>query len=167
VSTQTESMSAEQAADLAALTVAANEDQDAPGAPNEAQEQSANVPDLADELAALFSVAVATLGPIFPSIKAIYTKDTIGAASGAIAAVCTKRGWLSGGMMGEYAEEITALAIVGPLALATYQGVKSDIEAREKKEPVEVKGLDLSAKAPTETPGAKTVSFGAAAPAET
>lgn len=161
-------MSAEQAADLAALSMAANEDQAGPPAPGEAQAQSVNVPDLAGEISGLLAVAVATLSPMFPSLKAIYTTETIGAASQAVAAVCQKRGWLSGGMMGEYAEEVTALAIVGPLALATYQGIKGDIAERKKKEPVDVHGVDLNAKAPTDTPAQpKTVMFGAPAPAET
>jgi hypothetical protein len=124
-------LSSEQGADLAALMKSAGEGAPAPGEPETAPEPIR--PDLQTEIAGLLKVAVATLGPLFPSIKDIYTDQTIGAASGAVAAVCEKRGWLQGGLMGEWAEEITALAVVGPLAFATYQGVKADIAAREPK----------------------------------
>jgi hypothetical protein len=160
-------LSAEQGADLAALQAAANEaTATAPGAP--APEPQHQGPTLGDEIAGLLKVAVATLGPMFPSLKTIYTPETIGAASGAIAGVCEKRGWLQGGLMGEWAEEITAVAIVGPLAFATYQGVTADMAARAKPEPAKLEGLDLTAQTaapmPTVEPQ-KTVTFGAAAPA--
>lgn len=161
----------EQAADLAALQAVAN---DTPaGAPAPAgQHQAVQGPDLAQEIAGLVSVAVATLSPIFPSLKGIYTDETTAAASNAIAVVCKKHGWLSGGMMGNYGEEIACLAIVGPLAFATYQGVQSDLEAKRATAKVEkLESLDLSA--PIEVPtgptdsGSKTVTFGAPVPAET
>ena len=161
------SISAEQGADLAKLTAAANEaNATAPGAP--APEPEPTGPDLQTELAGLAKVAVATLGPMFPSLKTIYTDETIGAASGAVAAVCNKRGWLSGGIMGEWAEEITAVAIVGPLALATYQGVKADMAERERKAGAKPAPATLGAPAPAPaTEGQKTVTFGAPAPADT
>lgn len=82
---------------------------------------------MAGELAGLLGALVGVLSPAFPSLAAIYTEQSIGAASQAVAAVCAKRGWLSGGIMGEYGEEITALIVCGPLAVATYQGVKGDL----------------------------------------
>lgn len=157
------SISAEQGADLAKLEAAANEAQaGAPGAP--APEPEPTGPDLATELAGLLKVAVATLGPMFPSLRTIYTDETIGAASGAVAAVCNKRGWLQGGLMGEWAEEITAVAIVGPMALATYHGVKADIAARQPSEPAKLEAADLTAPAPEPAPaGQKAVTFGTVA----
>lgn len=158
-------ISGEQAADLAALMASAGAEAPAPGTPQAEPEQTG--PDLATEIAGLLKVAVATLGPMFPSLKTIYTDETIGAASGAVAAVCDKRGWLSGGLMGEWAEEITAVAIVGPLALATYQGVRADMEARKPKREAlapatgggEVLNLSRSAE-PVQAEGQKTVTFG-------
>jgi hypothetical protein len=125
-----EAASAEQSADLAALQAAANDggDQLAGAA---AVEPAG--PDLAAELAGLVSVAVAALGPMFPSLRATYTPDVTQAAAGAIAAVCEKRGWLSGGLLGNWGEEIACVAIVGPLALQTYQGIRADIETRKPK----------------------------------
>lgn len=155
-------LSAEQSADLAALTAAANEP--SAGTPTAPAEPEPTGPDLQTEIAGLLKVAVATLGPMFPSLKTIYTDETIGAASGAVAAVCNKRGWLQGGLMGEWAEEITAVAIVGPLALATYQGVKADIAARQPKEPAKLEAADLTAAPPAPAPaGQKAVTFGTVA----
>jgi hypothetical protein len=124
-------VTSEQAADLAALQRAATDvDAAAPGQAVEAVEQG---PDLASEIAGLMTVAVTTLKPMFPSLGRIYTAESIGAASGAIAGVCNKRGWLQGGMFGEWGEEIACVAVVGPLAIATYQGVKADIEGNQRK----------------------------------
>lgn len=162
-----EGMSSEQAADLAALRAAA-----APVAqPGQVVEAEPERPDLGTEIAGAVTMAVALLGPIYPSLREIYTPETTQAAAGAVAAVCNKHGWLQGGMMGEYGEEITCLLIVGPLALATYKGVQADNAARAKTEPAKEGGelLDLSAPAapagpaPGEPVGQKTVTFGAPA----
>lgn len=155
----------EQAADLAALMAAAGGG--APGAPATAAEPEPQGPDLAAEIAGAVTVAVATLGPIFPSLAGIYTPEVTQAAAQAVARVCEKHGWLQGGLMGKWGEEIACLAIVGPLAFQTYQGVRADLAARAPaKEPERIGGVDLTAKAPTETPGSKTVTFGAPAVVE-
>lgn len=148
----------EQAADLAALQAAANDN--APGAPGAAPvaEAAPHVPDLAEEIAGLVTVAVATLGPMFSSLKGIYTPEVTQAAAQAIARVCQKHGWLQNGMMGRYGEEIACIAIVGPLALQTYKGVMADLEARKPKQ-----AERIAPPAPTEatpTEGQKTVTFG-------
>lgn len=154
----------EQAADLAALTAAAGE---APGVPAQQAEQEAQGPNLAGEIAAAVTVAVATLGPMFPSLKGIYTPEVTQAAAQSIAAVCNKHGWLQGGLMGKWGEEIACLAVVAPLAFQTYQGVRADIEARKPPPaPDRLAGPDLAAKAPNEAPGQKTVTFGAPVPVE-
>lgn len=152
----------EQAADLAALQAAANDS--APGAT--LAEPEPQGPDLAREIAGLVTVAVATLGPMFPSLKGIYTKEVTEAAAQAIAGVCNKHGWMQGGLMGKWGEEIACAAIVGPLALTTWQGIRADLAARAPaKAPERLEGVNLAAKAPTETPGSKTVTFGAPAAA--
>jgi hypothetical protein len=158
--------STEQAADFAALQMAANEaDAGPPGAPVGPE---APTIDLGQEIAGLMKVAVATLSPMFPSLKRIYTTEITETAAGAIAAVCNKHGWMQGGMFGEWGEEIACLAIVGPLALSTYQGVSQDMaEAKAKEKPTErLEGPNLSAPAPVAEVGSKTVTFGAPAPAE-
>lgn len=159
----------EQAADLAALQASANTGE-AVAAPT-GQPEAVQGPDLAQEIAGLVTVCVATLSPIFPSLKGIYTDETTAAASNAIAVVCRKHGWLSGGMMGNYGEEIACVAIVGPLAFATYQGVQADLEAKRAQAKTEkLESIDLTARidAPTGPmdSGSKTVTFGAPVPAE-
>lgn len=153
----TENMAAEQAADLAALQAAANEADAGPALPGQ---EAPPVADLGKEIGGLMAMAVATLAPAFPSLAKIYTPETIGAASESIAAVCRKHGWMQGGMMGEYQEEITCLFVVGPLALATVQGVKADIAARAKK-PDQLQAPAMPETVPNETPGAKSVTIGA------
>lgn len=151
----------EQAADLAALHAAAATSEAAELAPG--QEEPPR-PDLAAEIAGLATVAVATLGPMFPSLKDIYTEQVTQAAAQAIAAVCNKHGWLQGGMMGKWGEEIACAAIVGPLALQTFQGIKADMAAREKDKPTKTEALtgpgpDLAAPVPGEAEPQRTVTF--------
>lgn len=136
--------SAEQAADFAALQAAANEASAGPPVAGEA----AQVPnlDLAHELEGLIKVAVATLAPIFPSLRETYTPEVTTAAAGAIAAVCNKHGWMQGGMFGEWGEEIACAAIVGPLALTTYQGIAQDM-ARAKAQAKQREAERISAPA--------------------
>lgn len=122
-----EKLSSEQAQDLAALQAAADEQpllpgQEPPAAPVDPAES------LADEIAGIVLSVTAVLSPALPSLKRIYTPETTRAAGAALAAVCVKHGWLSGGLMGEWAEEISAAIIILPLAVTTYQGVKGDVE---------------------------------------
>lgn len=154
---------AEQAADLAALQAMATGE---PGQAVAVQEQEQG-PTLQEEIAAAMGMAVAMLGPVFPSLRTIYTPETMGAASGAIAAVCDKHGWLDGGFMGQYGPEIACLAIVGPLGFATYQGVRGDLAEMAKKRPIDAtakEGVDLSAPVPAPAPerAGPAVTFGAA-----
>ncbi len=144
----------EQAADLAALTAAANDAPPVPGAP--VQEPEPLKPDLASEIEAIIMMTVATLGPMFPSLKETYTAPVTGAASQSIAAVCNKHGWLQNGMMGQYGEELACLAIVGPLAYSTYTGIKADLAAKQPK--AEQPKIEAQ---PATT---KTVQFGTAVP---
>lgn len=163
MTTTTTTAQPEQAADLAALQASANEQAQAQ-AQALAEPQPEPGPDLAKEIAALVGVAVATLGPLFPSLRTTYTPEVTQAAAQAIAGVCNKHGWLSGGMMGKWGEEIACIAIVGPLAYQTAQGIKADMAAREAK-PGETKQL-AAPKVPSEVPGQNTVTFGAPAAAE-
>lgn len=159
-------LSEEQAADLGALQLAAGGAEPPPGAEPEPQG-----PDVAKEIAGMMIVLVQTLKPAFPSLSEIYTEETVGAASTAIAAVCNKHGWLGGGLFGQWGEEIACLAVVGPLAFATYQGVSGDIEKIKAKRQQQqgprtaqpLAGPDLSAPVQQAPEPSKTVTFGAAA----
>lgn len=157
-----EGPSNEQAADLAALEAAAR-GQVLPGQEVTVQPEQQG-PTLQEEIAGLMGMVVAVLSPMLPSLKAIYTEATIGAASGAIGAVCEKHGWLEGGLMGKYGEEIACVAIVGPLAFTTYQGVRVDLAAMEKKKPVDavVKGDGIDLAAPVPAPAAPASQAGPA-----
>lgn len=104
---------------------------------------------MAGEFAGLIGALVGVLAPAFPSLASIYTEQSIGAASHAVAAVCVKRGWLSGGIMGEYGEEIAALIVCGPLAVATWQGVKGDLAKMRAAKAPEFHKVGAS-EAPTE-----------------
>jgi hypothetical protein len=169
--TAPDSTSAEQAADFAALQATANDAPPVPGSEEEAQQQR---PDLGTEIAGLITVAVATLGPVFPSLRETYTPEITQAAAGAIAAVCNKHGWMQGGMLGEWGEEIACLVIVGPLAFSTVQGIKSDLAKKapppKTREQITAPGVDLNADraapGPGQSVGSKTVSFGAVVPSE-
>ncbi|QXZ10956.1 hypothetical protein KUF54_07115 [Comamonas sp. Y33R10-2] len=153
--------SSEQAADFAALQAAAGPGPDEVAA-EEQQEQGRH--DLGAEIEGLLQMAVGMLAPMFPSLPGIYTPEATQAASAAVAGVCNKHGWMQGGMMGRYGEEIACALIVGPMAFATYKGVKGDIAARQ---PVErIGGPDLSAPVPVSGPApSKVVTFGAPVPA--
>lgn len=153
-----ENVQPEQAADLAALTAAASGGEVEAAATESAQVQL----QLADELAGLIAMAVATLSPMFPSLKKTYTQEVTATAAGAIAAVCNKHGWMQGGMFGEFGEEVACLAIVGPLAFSTYTGIKADLSAMAK----ENEKLEAPSKAasPTMDAAAKAVTIGAVQP---
>lgn len=122
-------LASEARADLAAI-MGQVEGEVIPGA--EPEPQAPEV-DLAGEIAGLVSMGVALLSPMFPSLKEIYTEQAVGAASGALAGVCNKRGWMQGGMVGGWGEELACLAIVGPLVFATVQGVQGDLAKKRKK----------------------------------
>lgn len=138
----TAQISSEQAADLAALTATANDAPVLPGQepPPPAADQAET---LADEIAGIVLSVVTVLSPALPSLKKLYTVETTKAAGAAVAAVCVKHGWLSGGLMGDYAEEITAGIILLPLSVATYQGCKSDIaDLKAKAEPKKAPAIE-------------------------
>lgn len=96
---------------------------------------------LGAEISGVLQAVSGMLAPVFPSLSAIYTPGACQGAGAAIEAVCNKHGWLQGGLMGKWGEEIAAAAVLAPLAFATYQGVRRDLAAREAP--------------PAEQPGAK------------
>jgi hypothetical protein len=159
----------EQAADLAALQAMAGDEPPAPGTPG--APDGLPVVDLATEISQGIAIAVAILSPMLPSLRDVYTDATTGAAGAAIAAVCNKHGWLQGGVLGRWGEEIACLAVVGPLAVATYKGVTGDLAELRRKaaEKKAAGGQPAAVAAPVpvpgslQQPGSNTVSFGAPA----
>lgn len=149
-------ISAEQASDLAALQAAA-QGGDVPPA-----DVATTTPprDLAAEVSGLVGLAVATLGPLFPSLRTIYTPQVTDAAAASIAALCHKHGWCQDGVMGRWGEEIACLAVIAQLSWQTVQGIKADIKARQPAPAEAPPALDLSAPVPATPAGSKTVTFG-------
>lgn len=159
--TQAEVMPDERAADFAALQAAAGEQETAQLEAAQALEPER--PDLAKEIGGMLTLFVGMVGPLFPSLKEIYTEQSIAAVSGAAAAVCDKHGFLQGGIGGKYGEEIMLLIVAGPMAYATYTGIAGDLAARRAAEkPVEsLSGPDLAPEVGRQSPpGANTVAFG-------
>lgn len=153
----------EQAAELAALEAQAG----AEVAPQVQGEAAPVAHDLAAEIKALTLAFVGMAAPILPSLPTIYTEEATAAAAGAVASVCNKHGWMQGGLMGDYGEEIAAAVVLLPLALATYRGVSGDIAAMKKKPGPAQISADAGAATVSDT-GAinqKAVVFGAPIPA--
>ncbi len=146
-------ISSEQAADLAAIQSAINDQATAPvpGSPSEPPKA-----ELAVEFSGIIRLAVATLSPAFPSLATIYTEPVTAAAAAAAAGVCNKHGWMQAGVGGKWAEEIAAAAILLPLGWQTYQGITSDLEkarAAKPSEPVAIEADQVST--------SSTIAFGA------
>lgn len=167
--TEVSAMSDEQAADLAALAAAA---QEAPGpaAQAEAEAQAESNAGLGEEIAGLLRAFAIIAKPILPSLEEIYTEQTAAAVGEAVARVCVKHGWLAGGVMGGWGEEIAAAVVVLPVAVATYQGIGKDIDA--KRQGAKRRDADLQQHLnitrnldgntiPKEAPGSNTVTAGA------
>jgi len=159
--------STEQAADLAQLQAMAGAEPPPPADPNAPPEP---LPvDLATEISQALTIISTILSPALPSLRDIYTPEATGAAGQAIAGVCNKHGWLAGGFLGQWGEELACLVVVGPLAVATYRGVSADlVKLREKAKAKDGAPPAVAAPEPGAyvVPGSKTVSFGNAAPAE-
>lgn len=168
---QAPAMSVEQAADLAALQesagggfVAQQEQQ------QEQQAQQAEQGErekLAAEITGLVLAFVGIAKPILPSLQEIYTPETTSAAANAVASVCMKHGWLPGGLLGDWGEEIAAAVVLVPLGMATAQGVKADIAAKRRPEPDRVAAslaVSPATVAGRGQEGAKTVTVGAVIP---
>lgn len=162
VATAAPAMSPEQAADLAELTGAASVAAPVvPGAPPPVDPAAK----ITEELAGLVLMLAAMSAPLLPSLPRIYTPEVTQAAAAAVAAVCVKHGWLDDGLTGRWGEEVAAGAILLPLAFATYQGIRADLAAAKKTEPTKPAQIGEAAPAAGDAPGAKSVSFGAHAPA--
>lgn len=161
---------AEESAHLARLNAgAAQTDAEPNDGPHLVDTAGPPAVNLEAELSALVRVAVAVLGPIFPSLREIYTNDTIQTVGAVVAPVCRKRGWLANGVGGKYAEEMAACAVLAPIAAATYAGITADLAVRkaaQRKEPETLPDLTAQAvAAPSAEPiPEKRVTFGATQP---
>lgn len=78
------------------------------------------------------TAAVAMLSPMFPTLKQVYTKETIQAVADVTAPLANKYGVNLGGALAKYGEEIAFASVMIPLGISTYAAVLHDIEARQK-----------------------------------
>lgn len=83
----------------------------------------------AGELSALLTIVSGLFTPIFPCLAKIYTQDTVRNLAESFVPVMIKRGWSTGGILGRFGEEVAFCAVAFPIALATYAGIKADVEA--------------------------------------
>lgn len=90
--------------------------------------------DLPAEVAALLQTTAAMLAPMFPSLAKVYTEETCRSLGVAAAPVMQKYGLTVGGIFDRWGAEITLAATALPVAVATYEGVRSDLAARKKTE---------------------------------
>jgi len=82
-------------------------------------------------IALILGTAVPVLCEIYPSLAGVYTEDACQRIVGAVSPVLAKHGVDLSQWGGAYKEEIGAAMVCVPIAWATVQAVKADIEARE------------------------------------
>lgn len=133
----------EMQANLLDGTVAA----EAPEAVIQAQ-QEAEAMTLADSngraVAAVLEMASPMIAPLYPSVAAVYTPEVCANVGGALGPVMAKYGIDLGEWGGRYKEEITALFVCVPVALATMKALKADVAARTPPDPQKMMANDAA-----------------------
>jgi len=126
----------EQAADLRRLQLAAAQPNAELQALEDAEQKQADA-DLAAQVDQNsqsvrmgLDIAIPFLSKLYPSLTAIYDEKARSAVAMTIGPVLTKYGVDLGDVGGRYREEIAMVVVCGPIAMATYQGIKADVEAR-------------------------------------
>lgn len=104
-----------------------------------AAEEEAQASMLADQntgqVRLILALAVPLLSKLYPSLAEIYTDPTCDQVAGTLGPVLTKYHINLGDMGNQWKEEIGAVLVCGPIAVATYQGIKQDIQARAEQVP--------------------------------
>lgn len=131
----------EQLADLRRLQLAAGEPnadlqamEDAEAA-QAAAEQATHADQNSQAVRMGLDIAIPFLCKLYPSLETIYDEQARAAIAMTVGPVLTKHGIDLGDVGGRYREEIAMVVVCGPIAMATYQGIKADVEAREKRAP--------------------------------
>lgn len=134
-------MADEQAMDLRRLKLAASQPnaelqalEDAEAA-QAADEQAFQIDQNTGSVRMGLDIAIPFLSKLYPSLADIYTDEARAAVAMTVGPVLTKHGVNLGDIGGQYKEEIAMVAVCGPIAMATYQGIKADIAARERQVP--------------------------------
>lgn len=134
-------MAPEQAADLRRLQLAAGEPnaelqamEDAEAA-QAAAEQAAQGDQNSQAVRMGLDIAIPFLCKLYPSLETVYDEQARAAVAMTVGPVLSKHGIDLGDIGGRYKEEIAMVLVCGPIAMATYQGVKADVEARDRRMP--------------------------------
>jgi hypothetical protein len=110
----------------------------APEAQMAAMEQAQAVT-LADEnsqgVRMMLDMAVPMLAAMYPSLEEVYTDDVKAKVAMVLGPVMAKHGVSLKEWGGKYGEEIAAVFVCGPIAMATYKGIRADIEATHARLP--------------------------------
>lgn len=99
----------------------------------------------------MLDIGVPFLSKLYPSLIDVYTEEARTAVSLTVGPVLTKYGINLGDMGGRYREEIAMVVVCGPIAFATFEGIKADIAARAKPVP-KAPASTAQAVAPTAEP---------------
>ena len=78
----------------------------------------------------IFSLAVPILGRLYPCIADIYTDPTCDQLATVLGPLLTKYGINLGDMGDKWGVEIAAVIVCGPVVMATYKGIQTDIAMR-------------------------------------
>jgi hypothetical protein len=105
----------------------------APEAIQAAQEEAAAL-SLADEntqgVTMIMELALPLICPMFPSLEQVYTAEARQAIAISMGPLLAKYGVNLKEAGGKYKEELVAAMVCGPIAVATYRGIKTDIATR-------------------------------------
>ncbi len=89
---------------------------------------SANRP---EDIIGMLRLAVEILSPMFPSLRQVYTDETMHSIAAVAVPLADKHGFSLSNVFGRFQEEIQFAFVVVPVALATYQAVKHDVLQRD------------------------------------
>lgn len=85
-------------------------------------------------VAGVLEMASPMIAPMYPKVAAVYTPDVCAQVGGALGPVMAKYGIDLGEWGGRYKEELTALFVCVPIALATFKALKEDVADRAPPE---------------------------------
>jgi hypothetical protein len=86
-------------------------------------------------VAGVMELALPLICPLYPSLADVYTEEARAGIAATMGPLLAKYGVNMQDMGGKYREEIAAAFVCGPIAVATYKGIKADIEARANSVP--------------------------------
>ncbi len=120
-----------------------------PGAPGAARAEEGARKTLTTEqnIAAVLNVLMTIIGPILPTVKEVYNANNIKAIAENTAPLIDKYGWQALIAFGRWEPELKAASVLIPVAFATVQAAKIDIERLKKMGQAMNKADDAQTKA--------------------